>query len=334
VLRLLEGTMWRRGLVSIFLLTLFAGTSTPKDARGVVADVGRTIGAANLKSIQYSGSGYIYFFGQSYEPGGAWPKFNLTSYTYWGDYEKGAAQEDMVRTQFENPPRGGGFQPVPGPQRWIFTLVGDSLWHIGSGAEFRPGAGVPSVSGTIEEHQARLAMTPHGWVKAAMAANPVMKAKSIDGKKLTEISFPWQEKYKVIGCVDDQNLLEKVETWIPASYDVSGDMHVEVSYSDYRDFGGVKFPARIVEKQNGFPVLELNVSDVRPNVPANIEVPPGSQKTPPTEMGPDPKSCEKPESWPTACGSCTAATRTASSWSSRITWLSSRLLWGNSFRSP
>jgi hypothetical protein len=84
-------------------------------------------------------------------------------------------------------------------------------------------------------------------------------------------------------------LLDRVETWIPASYDVSGDMNVEVSYSDYCDFGGVRFPARIVEKQNGFAVLELNVSDVRPNVLANIEVPPGSQKTPPTAMGRDPQ---------------------------------------------
>jgi hypothetical protein len=183
--------MRRIGFVSLFLLFLFPRASAPRNARDVVADIARTIGAANLNTIQYSGSGYIYFFGQSYEPGGPWPKFNSNSYTYLGNYEKGAAQEDMVRTQFENPERGGGFQPVLGPQRWVFTLLGDSLWHVGSGTEFRPGAGVPSVSGPIEEHQARLAMTPHGWVKAAMASNPVMSSKTIDGKKWTVISFTW-----------------------------------------------------------------------------------------------------------------------------------------------
>jgi hypothetical protein len=63
--------MWQRGLLSILLLVLFTGTATPKDARGIVADVARTIGAASLKTIQYSGSGYTYFSGQRHEPGGA-----------------------------------------------------------------------------------------------------------------------------------------------------------------------------------------------------------------------------------------------------------------------
>lgn len=42
---------------------------------------------------------------------------------------------------------------------------------------------------------------------------------------------------------------------------------------DYRDFGGVKFPTRIVQEQGGFPTLELTVRDVQPNAPVNIEAP-------------------------------------------------------------
>jgi glyoxylase-like metal-dependent hydrolase (beta-lactamase superfamily II) len=48
---------------------------------------------------------------------------------------------------------------------------------------------------------------------------------------------------------------------------------VENTYSNYRDFGGVKFPMRIVRTQAGTPVLELNVTDVKPNAPANLEAP-------------------------------------------------------------
>jgi len=279
--------MWRRSFAPLLLIALLAPAGAPRNAREVVSDVTRTLGGADLKSIRYSGSGYVYFFGQAFEPGGAWPKFNLTSYTYLGDYQHGAAQEDIVRTQFENPPRGGGFQPVLGPQHWIFTLTGDSIWHVGSGAEFRPGAGVPSVSGTLEEHQARLALTPQGWIKAAMASKPVLTSKMADGKKWTVVSFTWQGKYKINGYIDEQNFLERAETWIPASYAVSGDLHVEVNYFGYKGFGGVKFPTKIIEKQKEFPVLEVNVTDVTPNSPAQIEVPAGSEKTPPTATGPD-----------------------------------------------
>jgi hypothetical protein len=127
--------MRRIGFVSLFLLFLFPRASAPRNARDVVADIARTIGAANPNTIQYSGSGYIYFFGQSYEPGGPWPKFNSNSYTYLGNYEKGAAQEDMVRTQFENPERGSAgsvsFSADP-RQKYIFVadIMNNVIWIL------------------------------------------------------------------------------------------------------------------------------------------------------------------------------------------------------------
>ena len=33
---------------------------------------------------------------------------------------------------------------------------------------------------------------------------------------------------------------------------VLGDMLVETTYTDYKDFGGVKFPRHIVQKQGGW----------------------------------------------------------------------------------
>jgi hypothetical protein len=38
---------------------------------------------------------------------------------------------------------------------------------------------------------------------------------------------------------------------------VLGDMQFEALYSDYKDFGGVKFPMHIVQRQGGFPILDL-----------------------------------------------------------------------------
>ena len=44
-------------------------------------------------------------------------------------------------------------------------------------------------------------------------------------------------------------------------------MLFEAIYSDYKDFGGVKFPMKIVQKQGGYPIFDLNVTDVKPNAP-------------------------------------------------------------------
>jgi glyoxylase-like metal-dependent hydrolase (beta-lactamase superfamily II) len=51
-----------------------------------------------------------------------------------------------------------------------------------------------------------------------------------------------------------------------------GDMLVETTFSDYRDFGGVMFPGRIVQRQGGHPTLDLTVAAARPNVAASLEV--------------------------------------------------------------
>ena len=52
-----------------------------------------------------------------------------------------------------------------------------------------------------------------------------------------------------------------------------GDMLIEAVYSGYKNFGGVKFPTRIVERQGGHPTLDITVSDVRPNGAATLEIP-------------------------------------------------------------
>jgi hypothetical protein len=54
---------------------------------------------------------------------------------------------------------------------------------------------------------------------------------------------------------------------------VTGDTPVEITYSDYRDFGGTLFPGRIVRTQGGYPVLDLTVSSVTARAPVDIAVP-------------------------------------------------------------
>jgi glyoxylase-like metal-dependent hydrolase (beta-lactamase superfamily II) len=248
--------MWKKWLSVLALLTLCGSTGTPNDAKSVVDDVSRAIGAAGVNTIQYSGSGIYSQFGQSYLPNGPYPRF-YAKYSRVVDYGKNLSREELVRTQFENPPRGGGGQPLYREARGVTVSTENSPW--GGGA---------------------VALTPYGWVKAAMASNPVMKSMTVKGKQITVVSFIVKDKYKVNGYVNGENLLEKVETWMPNP--ILGDTLIETDYSDYKDFGGVKFPMKIIQKDGVFPVLELTVSDVQPNAPANIEVPRSAQSaTPP-----------------------------------------------------
>jgi len=60
--------MMKKAFVSLALVALSSGSVSAKDARSIVGDVSTTIAAANLKTIQYSGT-------QSYRPGGPYPKF-------------------------------------------------------------------------------------------------------------------------------------------------------------------------------------------------------------------------------------------------------------------
>jgi glyoxylase-like metal-dependent hydrolase (beta-lactamase superfamily II) len=110
-------------------------------------------------------------------------------------------------------------------------------------------------------------------LKAAAANNATAQPQTIAGKKYTVVTFMGQNKAKVNGYINDQKLVERVETWVDNA--VSGDTRLEVAYSGYKDFGGVQFPTRIVEKQGGYPVLDFPVSDVKTNIAANISAPQG-----------------------------------------------------------
>jgi len=95
----------------------------------------------------------------------------------------------------------------------------------------------------------------------------------VNGKKYDVVTFTGQNKAQVNGYINDQHLVERVETWIDTAY--LGDTLFEAVYSDYKDFGGIKFPMKIVQRQGGFPIFDLNVADVKPNAAVSIQPPQG-----------------------------------------------------------
>src|SRR3954469_23122287 len=57
-----------------------------QNASGPVAAAAAAIGAGTLRSIQYSGWGSDYIFGQAYDGGSSWPRFGLPGITIAMDY--------------------------------------------------------------------------------------------------------------------------------------------------------------------------------------------------------------------------------------------------------
>jgi glyoxylase-like metal-dependent hydrolase (beta-lactamase superfamily II) len=203
------------------------------------------LGASSLKSIRYSGTGFAYAFLQNPGPDVRYPKF-YAKYTRAIDFEKGVSREDTTRSQFENPPSGGGQQPLYTDATGGAVTGENSAWGGGS-----------------------VLLTPQGFVRAALASKPDVSRAGAS----TVVSFMVRDKYKVNGYINAQHLVEKIETRTPQP--TLGDMSIETTFSDYRDFNGVKFPARIVQKQWIYPVLELNVTEVQPNAAVNLQAPAG-----------------------------------------------------------
>ena len=236
-----------RRLAVVALLALFGTTSTLQDATSVLNEVDRTLGAAGLKSVRYSGTGFAYAFGQNYRPDVPYPKF-YAKYSRSIDFEKGVSREETTRTQFEDPPRGGGGQPLYTEAAGAAVASENSTW--GGGA---------------------VALTPQGFVKAAMAAKPTLTSTRAGGRPLSVVSFMVRDQYTVSGYINAQHLVEKVETWV--ANPTLGDTLIETTYGGYRDFGGVKFPMKVVQQQGGYPTLDLTVTDVQPNAAVNLQAP-------------------------------------------------------------
>ena len=236
------------------------GAAFALDAQTVVRDAAKAIGADTLKTVQYSASGFDYAVGQQANPNLPWPKFITKQYTRSIDFDTAGSRVERVRAQGENPPRGGGGQPIAGEQKQtqIVYAKPDSQWT----------------------QQAELWVTPHGFLRAALAKPATVETKKLKGKSYKVVTVQ-DGGNKLVGYINDANLVERVETWIDNS--VLGDTLYESTYTDYRDAGGAKFPYRIEQKQGGYPVYELTVNDVKVNSPVTVGDAPAQNQQPALE---------------------------------------------------
>lgn len=263
-----------------FLLALTCALAlviTAAAQQGALQTAATTLGAATIKSIEFTGTGQMYSVGQNYVASDPWPAVPLKSYTATINYDTGTMRVDLVRTMGPLMPRGGG-APFTGDQRQTQLVSGNFAWNMPAPAP-NAAAGGPAPQAAPQaaaqpERMLALWATPQGFVKAAMANNATTR--QVRGG--TEVTFTTGGKYKMVGTINGQGQVEKVQTWIDQS--IVGDMLVETTYSGYRNFGGVTFPARIVQTQDGYPSLDLTISSVTANPMFDVPVPDNVRNAP------------------------------------------------------
>jgi glyoxylase-like metal-dependent hydrolase (beta-lactamase superfamily II) len=257
---------------TIALIVLIAATvAVPRaqDSKATLDAAAKALGAANLRTLEYSGWGYDYVFGQAYHGTTPWPRFNVPAYTMTIDFVANAARDDKRRVQLEDPPLGGGFQPLFGEMRQIWVASGQYAWDIIGGNPVAPrfrDDRRPVAAGRLEQ----ITLTPHGFIKAAIANNATVRTETLRGQNKTMVLFSVPGgKYE--GTLGDGYVIERIEGWFGSP--VLGDTMIEAIFTEYRDVNGIKFPGHIVQRQGGYPLLDVAVTDVKVNPAITIAVP-------------------------------------------------------------
>ncbi|HEY3824833.1 MAG TPA: MBL fold metallo-hydrolase [Bryobacteraceae bacterium] len=246
--------MFRNSLLAIALAatTAWAAGEAP-DLKTAADKSMKAMGADTVKTLVISGEGWDGCVGQNYDPNSPnWRKFSNKNYVRSIDFDAKGWRLQRVRGEGENPGRGGcNAGPVPDtPQNQVTNLNANSPWNT----------------------QMEYILLPEGFLKTALEKNAMVQEEKIKGKKYTVISF-MGDKAPVNGYINDMGYVEKVETKIDNN--VLGDIVWDAEYTNWKDFGGVKFPTHIVQHQ-GTPVFfELNVADVKVNAPVDLSQPPG-----------------------------------------------------------
>jgi glyoxylase-like metal-dependent hydrolase (beta-lactamase superfamily II) len=219
-----------------------------QDAKTVVANASKAMGADGLNSIMLQGSGANYGLGQSNNANGEWPRTNLNDYVRAIDFASSTSRATAVTWA----------APVTGP----VAVQGQFQQNI------------TAAQANAWAQQLEIWTTPWGFLKGAAANNATAKAQTVGGQRYQVVTWMTTQKspggpaYRVVGYITPRGLVDRVETWLGEP--VFGDMLVEQIYTEYRDANGVMYPAKWVQKRGGQPAFELQTLGIRAN-PDNIQ---------------------------------------------------------------
>jgi glyoxylase-like metal-dependent hydrolase (beta-lactamase superfamily II) len=237
------------------ILLLMSVTSGVPAAMPTLDNAERTLGVDAISSLVFEASGRYYQFGQAPAPELPSPAFTVDGYVGTLDFARGAVHAKYHRVQVQE---AGRLRPAS--EQTMDQFARDGLtWNLTP-------APTP-IPTNLLERRAELWASPQGFIKAARAHAATLRAVK-DG---IAVSFQL-DGARFDGLVSPAGEVVHVRTLMDSN--VLGDIAIEWRYSNYRDFGGVRFPARIVRRVADSPWYELDVSAVRINSAAEFAIPP------------------------------------------------------------
>lgn len=231
------------------------------------ADIGA--GATRLPPIDVVNTMEFHGSGTTYGSNGA----VKTEFHVALGYNPAAMRVEMTRAG-----SGGG-----APQHSIQTVRDNYAWdesETGGGLVTGKGTATPAMA-AVNDRLLQLWTLPYGVVKAALAAGEKTAVSTEGGA--TVLTFPLSGPLAGItvkATLDSKNFVTTVET--RPDNPALANLITATEYSDYADHGelltDIKSPGRIVRKQGGRPVLDIQVKVWEANnpylvfpVPANVK---------------------------------------------------------------
>src|SRR5215831_3061758 len=207
----------------------------------------RLLGVDGIQSLQYQATGKYFQFGQAPSPTLPWPAFDVDGYVATLDYARGAVHAKYHRVQVQEPGRARPFSEQTMDQYFVDGVT----WNLAPGPT--------AIPANLAERDAELWASPQGFIKAARAHHAKFLPQPDGGARA---SFRIGD-YPFEGGISGDGDLLYVRSIMDSP--VLGDTPIEFRYSNYRDFGGVRFPARIERRVANLPWYQLDVSDVSVN---------------------------------------------------------------------
>ena len=246
--------MVKRLAIIAICLACPCGNAMAQDASTVVANAQKALG--DPKSITYSGSAKDVAFQQC----GA----NAAAMNCQGTHDPMRPINNYVR---------------------VVDLTAPASRQTGTTNNIGPGGSTTVTPGTffqqVTPQQAGVSqplatslefyVTPWGFLKGAAENNPTASRRRVDGKNYTVLTWsptvkaPSGKAYVINGYLNDNNIVDRVETWLGEN--IMGDMHIVVTYTGWKDFGGAMAPSKIVQTRGGWPFFEVDVAAAKANPP-------------------------------------------------------------------
>tara|TARA_R110000824_G_scaffold288508_3_gene476687 strand:- start:8381 stop:9874 length:1494 start_codon:yes stop_codon:yes gene_type:complete len=221
--------------------------AAPPSANEVLASVQAATGTDNLSSITISGRAWTIrnSFRQTRVASPPWIDLNeIMDYTRTIDLNAPASLatgRTFASNLFYDPPTHGTYTQN--------ITAADTGWS----------------------NQLHIWLTPWGFLKGA-EENGVTVSR-MDGDTVLSWMSPADQtspsglRYTVNAYINDDNLIEKTETWVEDAF--MGDMHVSAVYRDYQEMDGVMVPATMEIWQGGGAIFGVGVIDAEAN-PGNL----------------------------------------------------------------